>query len=186
MQGNGEAKDDHSEHSRSSRDVIDRHGDHKQVRIRSRSRSRSRSAGRSRSRNHSRDRHSRHEEGYRDKYRNKSAPTERGGRPDGDGKEGRRVVQFDPRSDGRSSRHRHSSRDGRSDKDRGDRRHHRSHSHQSRQSQDADIGHSRHSSDRKRRRDESDDQSPSQGTPKLSISVLSLTLSFATIMTVKA
>ncbi|KAL3143954.1 hypothetical protein ABBQ32_003767 [Trebouxia sp. C0010 RCD-2024] len=175
-QGNGDAKDDHSEHSRSSRDVTDRRGDHKQIRIRSRSRSRSRSAGRSRSRNHSKDRHSRHEEGYREKYRDKSAPKERGSRQDVNSKESRRVVQFDPRSDGRSSRHRHHSRDGRPDRDRIDRRHHRSHSHPSRQSQEADIGHSRNSSDRKRRRDEYDDQSPSEGTPKLSISALSMSV----------
>lgn len=88
-------------------------------------------------------------------------------------KESRRVVQFDPRGDSRSSRHRHHSRDGRSDRDRSDHRHHRSHSHPSRQSHDADRGHSRDPSDRKRRRDDYHDQSPSEGTPMLSISVLS-------------
>ena len=171
-QGNGDAKDDHSEHSRSSRDVSDRRGDRKQTSVRSRSRSRSRSAGQSRSRNQSRDRHSRHEEGYRDKYRDKSAPKDRVSRQDVNSKDSRRVVQFDPRGERRSSGHRHHSRDGRTDRGRNDHRHHRSHSHPSHQSHEADRGHSRDSSDRKRRRDDYCDHSPSEGTPMLSFSVL--------------
>ena len=160
VQGNGDARDDHSEDSRSSRDVSDRHADRKHISIRSRSRSRSQSADRSRSHNQSRDRHSRHEEGYRDKYRDKSAPKERGSRQDLDGKEARRVVQFDPRGDSRHSRDRHHSRDSRSGRD--SHRHHRSHSHPSRHTFESDRGHSRDSSDRKRRRDDAY-PSPSEG-----------------------
>ena len=95
-------------------------------------------------------------------------------RQDLDSKESRRVVQFDPRGDSRSSKHRHHSRDGRSDRDRNDHRHHRSHSHPSRQSHDADRGHSRDSSDRKRRRDDYYDQSPSEGKPMLSMHAYAL------------
>lgn len=172
VQSNGDARDDHSENSRSSRDVADRRADRKHDSLRSRSRS----AGRSRSRNQSRDRHSRHEEGYRDKYRDKSAPKERGSRQDVDGKEARRVVQFDPRGDSRHSRDRHHSRDSRSGRD--SHRHHRSHSHPSRQTLESDRGHSRDSSDRKRRRDDAY-PSPSEGKP--TFFWLHVCLSFVTV-----
>lgn len=144
-QTNGHAKDDHSENSRSSKEAVDHQ---KHASIRSRSRSRSRSPARSRSRNRSRDRRTKPEEGYRDKHRDSSAPKERGSRQESDGREARRVVQFDPQR----AKDRHQSRDGRSDKDKDRQRHSRSHSHPSRHHHTDERGYSRDSADRKRRR----------------------------------
>lgn len=145
VQTNGDAKDNHSENSRSSKEAVDHQ---KQASIRSRSRSRSRSPGRSRSRNRSRDRRTKPEEGYRDKHRDSSAPKERGSRQESDGREARRVVQVDPQR----AKDRHQSRDGRSDKDKDRHRHSRSHSHPSRHRHSDERGYSRDSADHKRRR----------------------------------
>ena len=131
MQTNGHAKDDESDTSKDPKRSVSAVA-HSRKHHSSRSPSRSKSPVRE-------DKKSRHQEGYRDQHRDRSASASQN-RSDLDAKK-HRVIHYDPRLDRVSSSAR--------DRDR-----HRSHSHASKHRHRDDRDYSRDRSDRKRRRDD--------------------------------